>query len=539
MTARTPGLCPGRSFGVAAARDDAPRLQRRGRPGRAQSRRRVAAGHIAFIDDAGRYTYGELAQRVNRCANAWRRLGIARRGPRRPAAARQHRFPDGVSGRDPRRRRADPVQHAAHCRRLRISAAPTAARGRSSSPRRWRRLIAPLAARLAALEHVIVSGGAVARHAGRFADWIAAESADAPVAATTADDVCFWLYSSGSTGSPKGAVHLHADLIQTAELYARPVLGIAPDDVVFSAAKLFFAYGLGNALTFPLAVGATSVLMAERPTPAAVFKRLVGERPTIFYGVPTLYAAHAGQRRISAARPTRPAPLRFRRRGAAGRPRQALARQDRRRHPRRAGLDRDAAHLPVQSSRRRVLRHHRQAGARLRPARRRRGRQSGRAPARSASCRSAGRRARRTTGTTARRACATFLGPWTQSGDKYIVDADGRYVYCGRTDDMLKVGGVYVSPFEVEAALATHDAVLEAAVVGRADASELIKPKAFVVLKPGRRRRGPRWRRRCRSTSSRGSRRSNIRAGSSSSTSCRRPRPARSSASSCARRLRA
>jgi len=134
--------------------------------------------------------------------------------------------------------------------------------------------------------HVLQSAGTLA-----FADWIASESADAPVAATTADDVCFWLYSSGSTGSPKGAVHLHADLIQTAELYARPVLGIAPDDVVFSAAKLFFAYGLGNALTFPLSVGATSVLMAERPTPAAVFKRLVGERPTIFYGVPTLYAA--------------------------------------------------------------------------------------------------------------------------------------------------------------------------------------------------------------------------------------------------------
>src|SRR5207249_9494811 len=113
----------------------------------------------------------------------------------------------------------------------------------------------------------------------------------AEAAPTCRDDMCFWLYSSGSTGAPKGTVHLHSHLILTAELYARPVLGIRESDVAFSAAKLFFAYGLGNALTFPMAVGATAVLMAERPTPAAVFKRLVEKKPTIFFGVPTLYAA--------------------------------------------------------------------------------------------------------------------------------------------------------------------------------------------------------------------------------------------------------
>src|SRR6185503_5545012 len=110
-------------------------------------------------------------------------------------------------------------------------------------------------------------------------------------ASTTCDDMCFWLYSSGSTGAPKGTVHLHSHLIATAELYAKPILGIRESDVAFSAAKLFFAYGLGNALTFPMAVGATTVLMTERPTPDAVFKRLVEKQPTIFYGVPTLYAA--------------------------------------------------------------------------------------------------------------------------------------------------------------------------------------------------------------------------------------------------------
>src|SRR5437868_11059723 len=114
---------------------------------------------------------------------------------------------------------------------------------------------------------------------------------DARVESTSSDDACFWLYSSGSTGSPKGTVHLHSHLIATAELYARPILGIRESDLVFSAAKLFFAYGLGNALTFPMSVGATAVLMAERPTPDAVFKRLVEKKPSIFYGVPTLYAA--------------------------------------------------------------------------------------------------------------------------------------------------------------------------------------------------------------------------------------------------------
>ena len=127
--------------------------------------------------------------------------------------------------------------------------------------------------------------------ASEFSSLIA-QHAPAPAAApTAADDIGFWLYSSGSTGKPKGTVHTHANLYWTAELYGKPILGVREDDVVFSAAKLFFAYGLGNALTFPLSVGATVVLMAERPTPPAVFKRLIEQRPTIFYGVPTLYAA--------------------------------------------------------------------------------------------------------------------------------------------------------------------------------------------------------------------------------------------------------
>src|SRR5262249_41719242 len=136
-----------------------------------------------------------------------------------------------------------------------------------------------------------IASAATGTDTRRLDELLAAAAETLEAAPTTADDPCFWLYSSGSTGAPKGTVHVQASMIQTAELYARPVLGIREDDVVFSAAKLFFAYGLGNALSFPLSVGATTVLMAEGPTPAGLFKRLLEQRPTIFYGVPTLFAA--------------------------------------------------------------------------------------------------------------------------------------------------------------------------------------------------------------------------------------------------------
>ena len=151
-------------------------------------------------------------------------------------------------------------------------------------------VIEPLLATVPGFERIIVSGDTVPGH-DCLEQLITQAAAAAEIAPTVADEACFWLYSSGSTGPPKGTVHVHSSLIHTAELYARPILGIAAEDVVFSASKLFFAYGLGNGLTFPLSVGATTILMAERATPAAVCKRLVELRPTIFYGVPTLYAA--------------------------------------------------------------------------------------------------------------------------------------------------------------------------------------------------------------------------------------------------------
>ena len=247
------------------------------------------ADSIAYIDDAGRYTYGELAERVNRAANALTGLGLEMEERVMLAHLDTIDFPSAFLGAI----KAGIVPVAAN------TLLTTADYKFMLEDSRARALIVseallpnfePLLKSLPLLKHVIVSGKDPHGHA-HLQSLMAKAGTEFAAAPTNCDDACFWLYSSGSTGTPKGTVHVHSSLIQTAELYARPVLGIRESDVVFSAAKLFFAYGLGNALTFPLAVGATAVLMAERPTPAAVFKRLKEHRPTIFYGVPTLYAA--------------------------------------------------------------------------------------------------------------------------------------------------------------------------------------------------------------------------------------------------------
>ena len=313
---------------------------------------------------------------------------------------------------------------------------------------------------------------------------VANSSPAATAAATGPDDMAFWLYSSGSTGRPKGTVHTHGNLFHTADLYARQVLGIREDDVVFSAAKLFFAYGLGNALTFPLSVGATTVLMAERPTPQAVFQRLTTHRPTVFCGVPTLFA---GMLAASDLPPRAAVAMRVC--TSAG---EALPRDIGDRFLAHFGCDildgigsTEMLHIFLSN----------------RPGQVRYG-TTGRpvpgyelklldeqgepcAPGEIGDLYIKGPSAALMYWCNRDKSRDTFVGAWTRSGDKYICDADGYYTYAGRSDDMLKVGGIYVSPFEVEAALAQHPSVLEAAVIGVADADDLIKPKAFVVLRPG------------------------------------------------------
>lgn len=301
---------------------------------------------------------------------------------------------------------------------------------------------------------------------------------------TSADHVAFWLYSSGSTGLPKGAMHLHGHLARTAVSYARSVLGLGPDDRVYSTARLFFAYGLGNTLTFPLYAGATAVLEEARPSPDTV--RAVFERhaPTVFCGVPTLLAQLLAKGAVN-----RDVATRLRLSTSAG---EALPAHLGHRWRERTGTDildgigsTEMLHIFVSN----------------RPDDVRYGTSGTAVPGYSLKlvtddgleAKAGEEGALWVRGRTAaigyfgqrEKSLATFHGPWTRTGDRYFLREDGAYVYAGRDDDMLKVGGIWVSPFEVESALASHEAVLEAAVVGAEDPTGLVKPKAFVVLAPG------------------------------------------------------
>lgn len=294
------------------------------------------------------------------------------------------------------------------------------------------------------------------------------------------DQVAFWLYSSGSTGIPKGVKHVHASLRATAETYGAQVLGIHADDVCFSAAKLFFAYGLGNAMTFPMSVGARSVLLPDRPTPQAVLEVMARHRPTIFYGVPTLYASL-----LAAGVGKGAGSDRLRRCVSAG---EALPEALGKRWAEQVGVDildgigsTEMLHIFLSN----------------RPDRLRYGTSGVPVPGYEAKIVDAegnpvpdgeigelwikGPSAAEGYWNRRERSRRTFLGEWTATGDTYLRDAEGFHIYQGRNDDMFKVSGIWVAPFEVEAALISHPDVLEAAVVARRDADGLIKPMAFVV----------------------------------------------------------
>jgi 4-hydroxybenzoate-CoA ligase len=321
----------------------------------------------------------------------------------------------------------------------------------------------------------------------RVFDDIAAFSRPTPFAAvqTEPDDTAFWLYSSGSTSNPKGVPHTHAALRATAETYGDTVLKIRADDVVFSAAKLFFAYGLGNAMTFPLAAGACAVLLPTRPTPDAVLSLFRTHHPSIFCGVPTLYAAllqhdlgpGAGStrlRRCISAGEALPATI-----GQAWRAATGIDILD--------GIG-STEMLHIFLSNTDDVLHYGTSGIAVPGYTLRIVEPDGTATpdGEPGELWVAGPSAASGYWNQAQKTAATFRGGWTCTGDKYIREPDGTYRYCGRTDDMFKTGGIWVSPFEVEAALAGHEAVLEAAVVGRADGDDLIKPRAFLVLKEGR-----------------------------------------------------
>jgi benzoate-CoA ligase len=436
---------------------------------------------IAYIDAEGSYTFAELAERVDRCANALTRLGLEMESRIVVALLDTIDFPAVFLGAI----KAGIVPIAVNT--LLTSAdfdfmlRDSRARGLVvSAP--LLPMFLPILHEQPFLKHVLFSGEHGLNYP-RLSELTANAATDFIAAPTRQDDACFWLYSSGSTGTPKGVVHAQTSMIQTAELYAKPVLGILENDVVFSAAKLFFAYGLGNALTFPLSVGATTVLLADRPTPQAVCRILRDYRPSVFYGVPTLYSALLSCPDL----PTQ-SELNLRRCTSAG---EALPPDVGRRWRERTGVDildglgsTEMLHIFLSN----------------RPGDVRYG-TSGK-PVPGYDVRLLGEEGKtvnrgeigelQVRGPTSasyywnnrEKTHQTFLGAWTRSGDKYSKTEDGYFVYSGRNDDMLKVGGIWVSPFEVESALASHAAVLETAVVAHPDENGLIKPKAYVVLRP-------------------------------------------------------
>ncbi|MEO7112665.1 MAG: benzoate-CoA ligase family protein [Polyangiaceae bacterium] len=449
--------------------------------------RNVAEGRgerVAYIEEQRRTTYAELLARVNRAGNALRSLGVL---PEQRVLLLMLDTSDFV---------------AAFLGTMKIGAVPVPI-NTLLTPDDYAYITKDSRARVAIVSDFLLSkleagvaksncdlqiavatsplGGEKGEHLV-LDDLLRDASPDLAAAATTPDDVAFWLYSSGSTGAPKGAIHLHSHLMRTAALYARGVLGIRENDVMYAAAKLFFAYGLGNSLTFPLSVGATTILVAERCTPPVISQVMTMHKPTIFYGVPTLFASLL-------ASPDFVSSPNLRVSTSAG---EALPKHVGEAWTAKFGTDildgigsTEMLHIFLSN---------RHGEARYGT--------SGK-PVPGYDVKIVDDSGEPTTdgeegslwvkGATScvaywnqrDRSIATFHGPWTKTGDRYIRDNDGYYTYSGRADDMLKVGGIWVSPFEVESALSSHASVLEAAVVGHADEQGLVKPKAFVVLKPG------------------------------------------------------
>jgi benzoate-CoA ligase len=447
-------------------------------------RNAARADKAALIDDQGRMSYGELADAVARFSGALRALGL-RREERVLLCA--HDSSDWV---------------VAFLGALHAGVVPVAINtllpakdvaymlgdSRAQAVITSGALLPTLQEAMALggheVQHLIVSRASTLPAGAHAFDALVKAATPAEPADTHADEPAFWLYSSGSTGAPKGTVHTQGNLYWTAELYGRGVLQMRESDTVFSAAKLFFAYGLGNALSFPLSVGASVVLMAERPTPQAVFKRLTEHKPTIFCGAPTGYGGML-------ANPDLPpkSAVSLRLCSSAG---EALPQDIGERWTRHFGVEiidgigsTEMLHIFLSNV----------------PGQVRYGTTGFPVPGYTVELRGEdgqpvpegdigdlyiqGPSAALLYWNNRAKSRDTFQGGWTKSGDKYLRNADGTYTYAGRNDDMLKVSGIYVSPFEVEATLVQHPAVLEAAVIGKEDSDGLTKTKAFVVLKPG------------------------------------------------------
>lgn len=444
----------------------------------------------AFIDDQGTLSYGDLSQRVRSLAAGLRSLGLKREERVLLLMHDCNDWPVSFLG----AMYAGLVPVAVNTLLTPDDYAYMLEHSRAQAVMVSGALLPALTAAMIKSDHevtkVIVSKPAAPLHPAEveFESFLQAHQPLTKSAPTNADDPGFWLYSSGSTGRPKGTVHSHANPYWTSMLYGKDVLEITEHDVCFSAAKLFFAYGLGNGLTFPMTVGACAILMAERPTPDATFKRMTGGvggiKPTIFFGAPTGFAgmlAHpnlpnkeqVAMRLVSSAGEALPAELgeRFHKHFGV--------------HIVDGIGSTEMLHIFL-SNKPNDVRYGTTGWAVPGYDIELRGDDGNAVPdgepgdlyikGPSSALMYWGNR---------EKSRETFQGGWTKSGDKYIRNADGTYTYGGRTDDMLKVSGIYVSPFEVEATLIQHAAVLEAAVIGVIDAEGLTKTKAFVVLKDG------------------------------------------------------
>jgi benzoate-CoA ligase family protein len=432
-----------------------------------------------------RVTYSQLLEQVNRAGNGFKKLGLRREERIALLLLDTPAFPYCFFGAIKAGLIPVPLNTLLKPHEYEYMLNDMRARVVVVSETLLPQLMAIPAGNLKYLEKIVVSGMAPPGTSS-LESLIHDSPAELNAEDTSKDDAAFWMYSSGSTGFPKGCVHLHHDMVVTSECYAKAVLGVREDDRFYSVAKLFFAYGLGNGLYFPLAVGATAILWPGSPSPPNITGIVERHRPTLFFSVPSNYSSLLAYQREDGSEPDFSS---VRWAVSAGEALPAALYQRFKQRFKVEILDAigstEALHMFIANG----------PGA-VRPG------SSGKVipdyEARivdengndvadgevgnllikgDAVCAYYWNQHEKTK--------ETIQGHWLRTGDKYYRDADGYYFYVGRSDDMLKVKGMWVSPVEIEAALIEHESVQEAAVIGYADGNELIKPAAYVVLRAG------------------------------------------------------